>query len=433
MRYRALRFLSAVLVVLASVAVGSLINAGGLECQILQYKLGRLYFGAGLEEYVFAGCPFILFHGSDTVYAGVVENSYPGVSTSRPVFGFTDTLALGEHRAVILTAIADTISPVMIGCYGVHPFELIRTPPAVSSQDSIDIGVPVDSTAYGNPVVFSSEEPFTLAWDWESGRHDGFFSVSMFPESMRGYAEMVSSEAPFIAVLIPNLATEANESGFVTTSLYYRFSVDHLWPTFFQGEVPATINRLYLADGSAGRAYPYDVTAGGQLLSKNTNYPKKLKIGVLNPRLESVAKYFADILARDRVQVTVKKYDAEADLLLAFVMVDWDDPTASLQSIYAMLAAHSPRDKSLKETLTIVGNHILSARQAEDVATRFHFCRLADRTMQHELGVFPLFRPTIYFLAGKNLKNAQFDRSGYLDLDALTRIALPVPKWEIEP
>jgi len=420
------------LLVAAAIAAAPAVSAGDLECEILQYKLGRLYFGAGQEANVFAGCPFVLFHGPDTVYAGVVEFSYPGVSISRPTFGFTDTLALGEHRAVILAARADTTSPVTIGCYGIHPFELLRDHPEFESLDSVEIGVAVDSTANGNPVVFSSDEPFTMAWDYESGRHDGFFSASMFPESMRGFASMVSSGAPFIAVLVPNLSSEINKDGFVTTSLYYRFSVDRLWPTFFQSEAPSTINRLYLADGTAGRAFPYDIDKGRQLLSKNRNLPNRLKIGVLNPRLESIAKYFADILSRDRVRVEVRMNDPEADLLLTFVMIDWEDPVASLHDVYSILAQGKPDDKSVKETLTIVGNYIYSARQADDVSTLFHYCRLADRTMQHELGVFPLFRPSIYFLAGKHLKNIRFDRSGYLDLDGLTRISLPVPRWEEE-
>jgi len=430
MRFRIFRIL---LTAAAIATAGLTVTAADMEIDILQYKLGRLYFGAGPEQNVFTGCPFVLFHGQDTVYAGVIEYSYPGVSISRPTFGFTDTLALDQHRAIIMTAVADSVSPVTVGCYGVHPFELVRSHAGVDSQQTVETGVEVDTTENGNPVIFSCNEPYTLAWDYESGQYDGFFSASMFPESMRINAHMTSSEAPFIAVLVPNLSVEANKDGFITTSLYYRYSVDHLWPTFFQSEVPQTINRLYLTDGAGSRSFPYDADKGQQLMSKGKNHPTKLKIGVLNPRLESLAEYFADILARQRIRVEVKKYDIEADLLLTFVMVDWEDPTASLQDVYSMLAAGDPKDKSVKETLAIVGNYIQSARQADDVSTLFHYCRLADRTMQHELGVFPLYRPTIYFLAGKHLKNARFDRSGYLDLDALTRIMLPVPQWEAEP
>lgn len=423
-----------ILAVLAIILLG-VVSVGGeqLERDILQYKLGRLYFGAGLEENVFAGCPFILFHGQDTVYSGIIESSYPGVSISRPTFGFTDTLALEEHRAVILSAVTDTISSIRVGCYGLHPFELIRTPPTLDTGDSIQVGVPIDTTANSNQIIMSIDEPFNLAWDFEAGRRDGFFAVSMFPESMRGQAEMVSSEAPFIAVMIPNPASEANDQGFLTTSLYYRFSAEHLWPTFFQSEVPAVANRLYLAEGAAPRSYPYDVEKGRQLLARNKSRPSSVKIGYLSPRLENVTKYFADILSRDRVRVEVRTDLSQADIIMTFVPVDWDNPTVSLTHVFRLLSREEPVSKATRESLAIVGNYIESARQAEDVATCFHYCRLADRTMQHELGVFPLFRPTIYFLAGKYIKNVRFDRSGYLDLKVLTRVALPVPPWEQEP
>jgi hypothetical protein len=252
----------------------------------------------------------------------------------------------------------------------------------------------------------------------------------MLPES-NSSSEVISSPAPFIAVLMPNLSKKTRGLAMVTTSLYYRFDVSRLWwPSFFQSEMPTPVNRHYITSEAGPRSYPFDPRKGQLLVTKNRDIPSKLKIGVQNRRLTQIAEYFADILSRDKLRLEVRGNDPDADLFLTFVPVDFDDPVLSLWYITELLRQQEPHHKSDKEALTIIENHLHSARAAHDVATSYHFYRLADRALQSDLGVFPLFRPTIYFLPGNNLKNARFDESGYLDLSSLTKIILPPTDWE---
>ncbi|UCE23888.1 MAG: hypothetical protein JSU74_11395 [Candidatus Zixiibacteriota bacterium] len=424
--------LAAVVVALILLS-GNAVSGEGIECEILQYKLERFYFGAGEEQDIYPGCRFVILKEADTVHSGQIEFSYQGVSLSRPAADFSDTLAIAELGAFIEPAAVDSTSRIKLGCYGVPWWSLVRLEFAYTRVylDSVSYYFDLSITTRGNPVV--GDLPKTMQSDYETDKFDGFFSASMPPQNTSQHAQVISSPAPFVAVIVPNLSEKMNEQGFVTTSLYYRFDVGRLWPAFFQGEPPSPVNRLYPTDTGSERAYPYDPEKGQTLLNKYRHRPKKVGIGFRSPGLEEVADYFADVLSRDKIKVEVKSELKDRDILLNFIPADLDNPAAGLRHVYRILLNTKPEEESLKETLEILNNQIAGAEKAEDTAAMMHYCRLADRTLQSELGVFPLFRPTIYFVAGKNLRNARFDESGYLDIASLKKIILPEPDWEDRP
>ncbi len=418
--------------ILAAVVVSAFaasVTAESLECEILQYKLGRLYFGAGQEQDIYPGCTFVLTRGNDTVCTGQVEHSYLGVSLSRPTFGLNDTLDLKNYKALIEPAAIDSTSSILIGCYGLVSGQIVRWDDQGESVFA-DEGPASYWGLKGNPIVFGTGEEYLLPWDYETKQWDGIITYSVPPDNIRREAEISSSPAPYIAVLIPNLTNKANEHGILSTSLYYRFDVARLWPTFYEREVPTALNRLYLVSGEGPRSYPYDPEKGQQLLANDRDRPSAIKLAALLPHFQPAADFFADVLSRDRIKVDVRQYNEDYDLLITIIPVDWNDPTLSLREIHRRLQWSNLKSKRIKEALQILGDQIEAAEKATDVSTKFHYCRLADRTLQNDLGVFPLFRPNVYFIRNANLKNGSFDESGYLDVSSLVKITIPAPEWE---
>ena len=57
----------AVAAVLTFSAIHPPANAQQLECDILQYKLNRLYFSVGKEALVYPGCEFSVLRSGDTI------------------------------------------------------------------------------------------------------------------------------------------------------------------------------------------------------------------------------------------------------------------------------------------------------------------------------------------------------------------------------
>ena len=198
-----------------------------------------------------------------------------------------------------------------------------------------------------------------------------------------------------------------------------------LFPVFALSDSPSPIFRLYPVSGTSPRAYPFDPQQGRQLLSNHKGRPREVSIAVTNRMLGNVGQFFADVLAQDRIGVEIYQHNRSADLTLEYVPVDRDDPLVSLEYIYARLADSQARDKRTKETLEVIRGYLDAAAAAEDAATLFHFVRLADRSLQQDVGVFPLFRPAVYFMSGRDLINVRFDDSGRLDVNGLTKLSLP--------
>ncbi len=408
-------------------------NAGQLESEILQYKFDRVYFDVGDEQLVFPGCRFTIYHGEDSLYSGRIEKAFLGISYSAPTFNFADTTEIEKLHAIIETADIDTSSTIVLCCRDLDPSEL--TMPVVDSSGALVLKSGKDPlmTGRGNPALLQPADDYILAGDLAGQNCSGVISVEPFTEPFCRADKVVAHEAPFFAALVPNLSKEANSDAYPATSLYYRFDVRIMWPAVFGGKAPTPIHRLYAVNGVSPRSYEYDPETGRQLLTKTKNRPKKITIGVLNARLQKVAELFADVLSRDKIQVEIKPGDSDADLLLTFVPIVWDDPAISLWYILGLLSTHEPKTDAQRETMTIIANYVQNSRSADDASTRFYFSRLADRSLQQDLGVFPLFRPTIHFSPGTELIGAGFDESGYPNLDALTKLRLPSSAAGVAP
>ena len=85
-----------------------------LRCEILQYKLDRLYFSAGEEADIFSHSGFKIVCGSDTLYQGRIDRSFAGVSYSDTTGGLFDSVDSVSCYALIETATGDSLADLHI-------------------------------------------------------------------------------------------------------------------------------------------------------------------------------------------------------------------------------------------------------------------------------------------------------------------------------
>lgn len=406
-------------------------GSAALQSRILQYRLDRLYFAAGKEANVFAGSPFVIVCNGDSVYKGCIEESFIGASYSDTIGLFFDTLSVDSCYVVIDAADVDSLSPIKLGAVRFEPLAMLTDflgtvrPLLMSIWERNN---PITVTGiHGNEVSITQHAPFIdMMVSLQFGEIDGFFSYKSYSSQMED-RRVIDTAAPFFVALVPNLSRKVNRSGLITTSLYYRFGGSRL-PLVFDGDEVHPMNCLYSAAGNCRRPYPYDPEKGRGLLEHYSQRPRVLRISVMNKSLEKLALYFADVLSRDRIDVELQRSFEDADIYLTFIPVDDRDPLVALRHIQSMLLPSQLENFPQHEVLFTISNNLTMAENEGDRDRRAHYCRLAEQSLMYDLGLFPLFRPRIFFHASESLKNYRFDSNGFLDLEALTKLKLPSPE-----
>ena len=420
-------------VVLMGCAFFVLVSACGgaaLQSRILQYRLDRLYFAAGKEENVFAGSPFVIVCSGDSVYEGCIRQSFIGASYSDTTGLFFDTLLIDSCYAVIDAADIDSLSPIKLGAIAFEPLAMLTDYLGTIRASILGIlerNNPITvTTVHGNEVTISPHAPFIdMIVSLQFGEIDGFFSYKSYASQIED-SRVVDAPAPFFVALIPNLSRRVNRGGLITTSLYYRFGGSRL-KVVFEGDKVHPMNCLHVASGNCHRPYPYDPEQGRGLLDHHPQRLRVLRIGVMNKSLERLALYFADVLSRDRIEVELVRSLEDADIYLAFIPIDNQNPVMALYYIRDKFLRTELSSLSLEEVLSIINSNLDLAQGVVDSDRRAYYCRLAEQSLIYDLGVFPLFRPRVFFHASESLKNYRFDANGFLDLEALTKLKLPQP------
>jgi hypothetical protein len=382
--------------------------------QVLQVKLDRLYFNRGREAYIFRNCRFVVHRGIDSIYAGCVESAYPGVSLSFPTAGAFDTIPSSELHVWLERAPVDTGSPIVIG----HVGDL----PLVSEREIVDgdtLGRPLSH----NPVVIRTyESTFEMNLAFMSGNLDGAVSYRRVGPTEED-ARTVSRPAPYFVAMLPNPASELNRGGFLTTSLYYRLDPGRI-PLYFDGDRVTAWNRLGAGGDAAERPFPFDPAAGRDLIQSLRVRSRNVQIRSELPQFDKLAGYFADILSRDRFFTSYGSDGGTPDIRLIAVPL-YDDILPSLQFIYRRLIEDTTAMQGATETIVIIGGYLDLADAASDPIRRDHYVRLAEIAMRDDLGIFPLFRPTLFFTLRAGLIGEPFSRTNYPDLSSVTKVRLP--------
>ena len=391
--------------------------AGEHRCDILQYKLDRFYFSAGEEASIFAGSRFVIVCGSDTLFEGGIDASYPGVCYSAVSERNFDADSFDDCAAVIATADIDSGAVINIGLGDIDRLET-------------EIIFPDSFANLVNPIKLTFDPAGdNIAASFETGRLDMFVSYDSSHFTVRD-ANSRSAPAPFFAALVPNPAKAVTAGGMLATSLYYRFSSFYL-PFMFDGDRAEPVYSFFKADGTGLRAYPYDTEKGARLFKNIDSPPSTLTLSIGSRSLRKTADFFADILARDRVRVNIVEHDPDADFFIVFVPLETDSVLTGLKFIHRLLSRTEITDRSFNENLTIIGDYLEAAAKATDTAVCFHYCRLADRSLKNDLGVFPLFRPRLFLTSAKRITDCGFDPVGRPLTSGLHKLLRPNNRTEV--
>lgn len=417
----------AVFVTLMVCIVAPVTHSAEIVSRLLQVKVGRLYFADGSERRVFPGARFCLIADQDTVLCGRIERTFEGISWSEVIH---DSLATGQAGvdsaiALIQTAEVDSDSEIRLACMPDVPLEHLMQNAGQGLSPHSLISSRVMATGHnGNHIVVGNERhEDNVLLQFENGRLAGYFTYEQ-PQHHRRPAEVTSFPAPFIVVLVPNLSQPANSGGLLTTSLYYRFEPDRL-PYWFTGDSTTAITSLLPGLDSCPRAYAVDARRGREVLESITDLPARLTIGLSESGLERIAEYFADILSRDRRRVDIVYDDVDADLFLTIIPFQSDSPLEGAQDLHGSLIKTRPAFQAQQEALDLLAARLGSAWKSTSDDQRRHYIELIDRTLKNDLGVFPLFRPRVFFVSGRTLADVRFSEHGQVDLTALTRLTFP--------
>jgi len=395
-------------------AVGSSnATAGELTCRILQFQHNRFYFNVGEDKNIFRGNRFVVYYGADSLLSGLIDQSFLGISYSEPLRVSPAQPDFDSLTVTMETADIDSTSTILLGSLNIDPVSLL-------TGDS----VPVHRTDAGNPIDIAIwRDSYQVIDHFEYGQSDGVFSLSRLPW-INTKVQSYSTPAPFIAAIVPNLSSQLNRDGYLTTSLYYRFgpsSLGHL----FDGEQPELFNSFYLDDSTAVRAYPYDRARGRQLL-ETMGRPTTIRVSYLNRCLEPLADYFADILSRDKVHIEIEYGNPDADVLLELLPFRGNESVATLTYLRDQLKQMKSPSKAQAEALAILSNYVDAARDTDSLRTRRYYSDLADRSFKRDLGVYPLFRPKLFFISRDRLRDFSFAPNGLPRLDNIDIVDLPV-------
>lgn len=409
--------------VLAAVA-----TAGGIETRILQYRLDRIYMAAGRELLVFPGYQYTVMRGPVPVYGGTIEQVDLGICYSYPTGHFFDTIAVDSCYAIVEVADVDSQATIQLKSFNIAPSLLLTSSVGNLVQTADAQSILRATTESGNRVTL---ELITDMPSFHQIGADGWLSYEA-PRLTHGFDRVESVEAPFLAVLLPNLARKVNESGLITTSLYYRFD-EHKLHHLFDGNQLAACLSLYGSDTLGIRSYAYDPQRGSDLLKNLPHRLKKLHISYMDLALDRLGWYFADVLSRDRIKTEVTRAEPDADILLVFCPVSREDPVLGMHILHSTLSLMGPRSRSQREALQHVANLLEFARSAPSEALCLHYCDQADRILKEDLGVFPLFQPRIHMMASPYLRNIRFHANGCLDLLSLEKLRPPIGLSETQP
>jgi len=396
------------LLILIALLANSNAICGEIPAEIIQYKLDRIYFSEATESNIYENCDFILFSRQDSIGSGKIEKSFPGLSFSHKNCVNYDTVSIDSIRVIIRQAEIDSQSVINIGLLeGTELYDFSSSP------------IP-KSTQHGNPInviKFTSFFEMTLAL--ESGKIDLIASYKSFRSQTDDFSYF-SIKADYFAAMIPNVESNLNAKGILTNSLYYRYN-QKLFSIYYDGNDIHSYYNLFPNNSSVPRHLDYDPSKGKSLLRSLTDFNNQIDIAPSRKSLIKLSDYFEDILARDKINIT----NATDDIILAYIPINSENPGAGLDSIFNIMLRAAPLNGDVEENLAIVENYIDNGHRAIDSAQSRSYYSKAEKSLIEDFGVFPIYRPVIYFAVSPKIKTPDYDKNAGFDLASLKLIVIP--------
>jgi len=429
--------------------------ASEITTSVLQYKLSNLYFGCGEESNIFAGSPFTLYYHSDSLCSGKIEFSYAGVSVSGHIDS-TDIPELLDSCYVVIQAAELQVGAVLEFGTRIYLESLVNTGGKSLTDQSTAILITgdifgddslsgekllferTDDTLVGRSHSYAEDDSSAflqslrliyydnddaMIYDFETGRLDGCISYSR----LRGISDETDElhhPAPIIAVLTPNLSRKINELGSLTTSLYYRFDHKRL-QVYFGGDRIRPCNTFFTHEKPTPRVFPHDPEKGRRLFTRLGDRPRFLSIFAAQPELVQTANYFSDVLSRDRCRTELVDKRSDADIYIEFIPNNTQDAQDGIRYLIHELTQDTLAGSRAAEIVRMAIRQLEWAVSSSDGSGQGQYLKLIERRLIDDLGLFPLFRPSIFVTTRKQIKGVRFDHNGCLDLGNLRRAILP--------
>ncbi|MCP4705432.1 MAG: hypothetical protein GY865_12585 [candidate division Zixibacteria bacterium] len=390
-----------------------------INTEIIQKKMDRFYFATGVEENIFQDCSYIIIKSNDTLYKGLIEASYPGVSYSYQIDNISDTINIDSFVAYIQPAAIDSLTPIKIGILKSIPYGSLSNFPGIISVTLSSDSARIGESKYGNILhTHHYDSEMKMLWDFEAGIIDAYISYNAENRSHIGQTS-ISTPAPFYVAMIPNISKPVNNKAFLTTSLYYRFNAERI-STLFDGDNVTVQNCLFPCLRKFKRMYEYNPENGRNLLNYMDKKPKKIFIKLQNESLEKLGQYFADVLSRDRIKTRFTEDNDKADINLKFVSL-YDPFYSILTFIESDLLEYKDTNNTFLELLDILEYY----KTVTYMTSQIYLPERVQRPLIEDIGVFPLLRPSLFFRSSDNLKGFAFDNNGLMDLSNLRKVILP--------
>jgi len=391
-----------------------------VSCEILQYKTGRLYFSAGEEARIYRHARYAVMNttGADTVLSGYVEHSWAGISVSFPIDTALVASLTGDLPVLIEPAAIDSTSTITIG------------------TDIPDLKLFSEDSSHDQLIVRHYDRYLAMAQDVEMGVLDGCVSLTK-PVAFSDRTILTEYALPYAVSVVPNVGRGYNSQGYLTTSLYYRFDHDRS-QLYFVGHIRPQMCLWTTSDtgieaahhSMRSRPYPLNPERGRLLIDNLPRSTEKVRLFVGSPKLERLAHYFGDILARDRFTVELTDNKRMADLYLEFVPLSPRVPSTAVYAVQHQMVMDSIPGAPPNESLRICAGLAELVETAQSEQEYYEYLDRMSRRQIMDLGVFPLFRPTLYFSADITLQGVHIDADGFLDFTEAVKVIMPPPPEE---
>jgi len=409
-----------ILVACAVLLGTTLAQAATIDVDILKVQNDRVYFDAGTESYIFGEHRFTLLCHEDTFATGTIARSFDGLSFGRADY-FSDTVQLESCIGRVEVASIDSTGTIVIGLVESSPlnhWQIVSCERTDSITDNLDV---IDS---GRTIVarrFESQLAMVLAY--ESGEVDAMVGPDR-PTPRGRTAEVVPLPAPYFFALLPNPESHANNDALLTTSLYYRFDQSRL--TYLYDQAPALpFDRLCLGNIGRVRPYEYNPAVGRTLLSRMTPPIRRAAISYEYESLRPVAVFFGDLLSRDRVRITLGEELSDPDVSITAIPLYADRPWMSMEVIGHILAQDTVDNSRESELVRQLFERLQLARRFAGEDQGGAYLRRAEQGLIDDLGVFALFRPTVYLATSQRIAGVEITDEGRVDFCRAVRLVPP--------
>ena len=138
-----------------------------------------------------------------------------------------------------------------------------------------------------------------------------------------------------------------------------------------------------------------------------------------------MALYLSDVLSRDRLHTTVVDDNDDCACHLAYLPIGRVASGGALGDVFRFLTQDTVTHGDINTTIAVIGKYIELGNGTYSETAKHKYYRLAQNSLMEDIGVFPLLRPTVHFVAHANIAGAKFDRQGMFETVKIVKLRIP--------